>query len=126
MKVISTKKAQLHTDREGKVEEFVQIEIFQGGKDDVNKMYTFHTVDMMVLNFGEKNEELQPVINRYGQPQSKSYTKSYEEYDGQKQILSELYPSDLKGSELDDYYLLMGLLYNLQIEPIYGVEFVPR
>lgn len=126
MKVISKTKVHLHTGREGKVEEYVQIEIKQGEKDDVNKLYHFITNDLMVLNFGKEDESYSPVINRSGQPQTKSYTKSYEEYDMQRQILSELYPSDLKGSDLDDYLLLMGLMYNLQSDPIYGVEFIPR
>ena len=126
MKVISTQKALLINDREGLLEEFIQIDIKQTNKDDVPKTYTFQTVDSIILNKDEENESTQVFINRHGQPQVKTYTKTYEEYDEQKEILKQMFPSELVGSELDDYLLQMGLLYNLSIDPIYGVEFVPR
>lgn len=125
MKVISKEKIHLHTDREGKVEEFVIIEITQGAKDDENKLYHFHTRDMMLLNRGTEEEREEVVINRFGVSQSKSYTRTYEEVDTHKEILKELFPTDLTGSELDDYLLLMGLMYNLQSDPIYFSEFEP-
>ena len=80
----------------------------------------------MVLNLGEENESYSPVINRYGQPQTKSYTKSYAEFDAEKEILKATYESELTGSELDDYLLQMGLLYNTVINPVYDAEFIPR
>ena len=126
MKVISTTKAVLHCDREGIVDEYIQIDISIQQKDDVNKVYIIRTVDSMILNFGEENESIQSVINRYGVAQEKTYQKTYAEYDAQKEALAEMFPSELTGSELDDYLLQMGLLYNLSIEPIYGVEFEAR
>lgn len=126
MKAISTQKVLLINDREGLLEEFIQIDITIDKKDDVAKTYTFKTVDSLVLNKGEENEATQVFKNRHGIEQIKHYTKSYEEYDTQKEMLSQAFPSDLKGSELDDYLLLCGLLYNLQTDPIYGVEFVAK
>ena len=126
MKVISTTKALLINDREGLLEEYVQIDITLVNKDDVLKEYTFRTVDSIVLNNGKENESIQSLINRHGQPQIKEYKKSYAEYDEQKEMLSNYFPSDLKGSELDDYLLQCGLLYNLENDPIYGVKFIAR
>lgn len=126
MKVISTQKVILINDREGLLEEYIQIDITQTGKDDVLKVYSFQTVDSLILNKGEENESTQVFKNRHGSPQVKYYTKTYEEYDTQKEILKQLYPSELTGSELDDYLLLCGLLYNLSTDPIYGVEFVAK
>ena len=126
MKAISKTKAFLHRDRDGDVEEFIQIDITVEKKDDVNKVYIIKTIDSMVLNYGEEDESYQPVINRYGVAQEKTYQKTYAEFDSQKEILAALYPTDLTGSEKDDYLLLMGLLYNLSIEPIYNVEFEER
>ena len=66
MKVISTTKALLINDREGLLEEYVQIDISLVNKDDVLKEYTFRTVDSIVLNNGKENESIQSLINRHG------------------------------------------------------------
>lgn len=126
MKAISKTKVVLVNDREGKLEEFLQIEIRQTDKDAEKKEYTFQTIDSLVFNPNTENESIQIHKNRHGEAQIKTYTKSYDEYDAQKELLLQAYPSDLKGSELDDYLLLCALMYNLQIDPIYGVEFKPR
>ena len=126
MKVISKTKAVLVNDREGTLEEFIQIEIKQTNRNAELKEYTFETTDTLVLNYGTENESYQVHKNRHGQEQIKTYTKSYEEYDAQKELLLGAYPSDLKGSELDDYLLLCALLYNLKSDSIYGVEFVAK
>jgi len=124
MKVISKNKVLLHNDRDGKVEEYVQIEIIQ--KEKNNGIYRFETIDSMVLNYGEENESYQPVISRNGQPQIKSYIRTYAEIDAQKVALLQLYPTDLVGSELDDWLLQCGLLFNLENEPIYDAEFIAK
>jgi len=126
MKVISKTKAILVNDREGKLEEFIQIEIKQTNRDAELKEYTFETIDSLILNKGLENESVQIHKNRHGQEQIKTYVKSYEDYDSQKELLLKAYQSDLIGSELDDYLLLCALMYNLQIDPIYGVEFEPK
>jgi hypothetical protein len=126
MKAISTQKVLLINDREGLLEEFIQIDITIDKKDDVAKTYTFKTVDSLVLNKGLENESTQVFKNRHGVEQIKFYTKTYEEYDTQKELLKQAYPSELVGSELDDYLLLCGLLYNLEIDPVYGVGFVAK
>lgn len=126
MKAISKTKAILVNDREGKLEEFIQIEIKQTNRNAETKEYTFETTDSLVLNKGTEFESYQIHKNRHGQEQIKSYTKSYEEYDAQKEMLLKAYPSELIGSELDDYLLLCALLYNLQIDPIYDVEFIAK
>jgi len=126
MRAISTQKVLLINDRQGLLEEFIQIDITQVNKNDVSKTYTFQTVDSIVLNKGEENEAVQIFKNRHGEPQIKTYTKTYDEYDYQKATLKEMFPSALEGSELDDYLLLCGLLYNLEVDPIYGVKFEPK
>lgn len=126
MKAISKSKVVLHNDREGKLEEFIQIEITIDGKDSVNKTYSIKTVDSVVFNKGEENESSTIFKNRYGQDQVKYYTKSYEEYDAEREILKQMYPTELTGSEKDDYLLQMALLANLVQDPIYDVEFEAR
>ena len=126
MKVISKTKAILVNDREGKLEEFIQIEIKQTNRDAERKEYTFETIDSLIMDKGTDFESIKIHKNRHGRDQIKPYTLSYEEYDMQKELLLKAYPSDLIGSELDDYLLLCALMYNLQIDPIYGVEFEPK
>lgn len=126
MKVISKTKAVLVNDREGKLEEFIQIEIEYKGSDPDKKEHRFVTTDTLVLNYGTENESYQIYKNRHGADEIKDHFKTYAEYDAQKALLLEAYPSDLTGSELDDYLLLCALLYNLTIDPIYGVEFEAR
>lgn len=121
MKVTSTKKVILIQDREGVVEEFIQIAINVERKDDVAKIYHVKTADFMLLNKGTENEAIQVLINRHGNAQEKSYEYPYAVYDGQKTALSQMFPTDLTGSELDDYLLLMALKVNLTTEPVYGL-----
>ncbi len=118
MKTTSTRKVILCQDREGVVEEYIQIQIHIEKKDDIAKNYVIKTQDFIIREDGG----LESVKNRYGQNQEKYYYKTYEEYDTQKEQLLQAYPSDLTGSELDDYLLLMALKYNLTIEPIYGLN----
>lgn len=119
MKLTTTRKVVLLRDREGIVEEHVRININVAEKDDVNKIYKIKTFDSMVFNKGTEAESTTPVLNRYGQPQQKEYVKTYAEYDAQKAQLLQAFPSDLLGSELDDYLLLQGLKVNLMNDPVY-------
>ncbi|PWA05473.1 hypothetical protein [Flavobacterium laiguense] len=122
MKVISKEKVVLVNDRQGLLEEHIQIEITVERKDSVSKTYTIKTVDSIVLNKGTENESTMSYFNRSGQVQEKIYTKTYAEFDEQKEILLSYFPSELTGSELDDHLLQMGLLYNLGTDPIYGLK----
>ena len=126
MKIISKQKVLLVNDREGKLEEFLQIDIRIKDKDDVAKIYTLETVDSVVYSKGEVNESTSIYNNRIGNPQIKLYCKTYEEYDAQREILEQYFPTELTGSEKDDFLLQMGLLQNLINDPIYGVEFEAR
>jgi hypothetical protein len=121
MKVITTEKVLLVHDREGKLIEHVQIDLRITNKDDVNKMYTLEAIDSIVLNKGEENESTVILRNRHGEPQVKRYTKTYAEYDEQKEMLLSVYgeETELKGSELDDFLLQKGLLYNLVSDNVY-------
>jgi len=87
MKVTSKTKALLVNDREGKLEEFIQIEIRQTNRDAERKEYTFETTDSLILNKGTEFESYQVHKNRHGVEQVKIYIKSYEEYDSQKALL---------------------------------------
>jgi hypothetical protein len=118
MKVQSKQKITLINDREGVLKEKIQIEIFIEKKDDISKTYLIKTADNIVYEDGGTI----PYNNRSGRPQEKRYIKTYEEYDQEKEFLKQTYPSELTGSELDDYLLQMGLMYNLSIDPIYGLE----
>jgi len=59
---------------------------------------------------------------------NKIYTKSYAEYDEQKEMLLSVYgeETELKGSELDDFLLQKGLLYNLVSDNIYDGKWEAR
>lgn len=122
MKVITTKKIFLQNDREGELREHVQIDLKIVNKDDVAKTYTLEAIDSIVLNKGEENESTTVLRNRHGVSQSKIYQKTYAEYDEQKAVLLSIYgeETELTGSELDDFLLQKGLLYNLVSDNIYG------
>ena len=128
MKVITKDKVFLLIDREGELREHVQIDLRITNKDDVNKIYTLEAIDSIVLNKGEENESISVLRNRHGMPQVKSYTKTYAEYDEQKEVLFSIYGSEteLKGSELDDFLLQKGLLYNLVSDNIYDAKWEAR
>ena len=121
MKVITTDKVFLQIDREGELREHVQIDLKILSKDDVAKTYTLQAIDSIVLNKGDENESTTVLRNRHGEPQIKTYQKSYKEYDEQKEVLLSIYGEETKltGSELDDFLLQKGLLYNLVSDNIY-------
>jgi len=121
MKVITVEKVFLCQDREGKVIEHVQIDFKLINKDDVNKTYTFEAVDSIVYDKGLETESVAVLRNRHGEIQTKTYQKTYEEYDQQKEVLLSLYGEEttLVGSELDDFLLLKGLMYNLVSDNVY-------
>jgi len=123
MKVISKTKAILLHDREGVLEEFVQIKIQQTLRDSENKTITFKTIDSLVLNRGLENESYQVHKDRRGSEQVLTYTKTFAEYKAQRKAILLANPSTLTGDDLDDYVLVMSLLDDLAKKPIYGVEF---
>jgi len=119
MQLTTTTKVPICTDREGIQEGYIRININVDKKDDISKTYTIKTFDSIVLNKGLENESTTPKLNRYGQPQEKNYIKTYEQFDSEKEDLKEQFPSELIGSELDDYLLQKGLWVSLQNDPIY-------
>lgn len=128
MKVITTAKILLAHDREGQLIEHVQIDLRITNKDDVAKIYTLEAVDSIIYNKGLENESIAVLRNRHGQSQVKSYQKTYAEYDEQKAVLLSIYGEEttLTGSELDDFLLLKGLLYNLGSDNVYDGIWEPR
>ena len=128
MKVITTEKVFLHNDREGKLIEHVQIDLRIIGKDDVNKTYTLEAVDSIVYDKGLETESISILRNRHGEIQVKTYLKTYEEYDQQKEVLLSLYGAEttLTGSELNDFLVQKGLLYNLGSDNVYDGIWEPR
>jgi hypothetical protein len=127
MKLISTEKVYLQTDREGTYEEYVLIDI-QVQKDTQNKKYDFIVKDFVLLNKDEPNESTTVCHNRAGAPVYKSYSRTYEEFDEQTAFLATIFPNedDLSASEYQDYLMMKGFIFQLEQAPIYGVEFVPR
>lgn len=121
MKVRSTIEKVIKEDRISQQKGFIEIEIIQTEKDDINKIYIFETSDKGI-SIDEKGVETYfPIIQMENNSQFKRYIKTYAEYDYEKEQLSQMFPTDLTGSEADDYWLQMGLLYNLSIDPIYGL-----
>jgi len=127
MKLISTEKVHLQTDREGKYEEYVLIDI-QVQKDTQNKKYDFIVKDFVLLNKDEPNESIKVCHNRDGAPVYKSYSRTYEEFDQQTAFLATIFPNDdnLSASDYQDYLMAKGFIMQLEQDPIYGVEFVER
>jgi len=117
MKVISTVDVIIRKDRVSELIGKVEIEITQTDKDDVNQIYYFETNDILVCENGDRLPIIQIESNR----QTKNYSKTYAEYDAEKTQLSQLFPTELTGSEADDYWLQCGLLYSLMTDPIYGL-----
>jgi hypothetical protein len=128
MRAITTEKVFLCQDREGKVIEHVQIDLQVTNKDDVNKTYTLQAVDSIVYDKGLETESVAILRNRHGDIQVKTYQKTYQEYDEQKEVLLSIYGEEttLIGSELDDFLLLKGLLYNLVSDNVYDGIWEPR
>jgi hypothetical protein len=122
MRVITTEKVLLAHDREGQLIEHVQIDLRITNKDDVNKTYTLEAIDSIILNKGLESESMTVLRNRHGNPQVKIYQKTYAEFDEQKAVLLSIYGEEttLTGSELDDFLLQKGLLYNLVSDNVYG------
>lgn len=113
-------------DREGIVEEFLQIQINIEKKDTDNKVYFVKTADFILRNKGTESEVLEPVKNRFGANQEKQYTRTYAEYDAQREQLLAYYQDEvdvleLVGSELDDFLLKKALMFSLDTDPIYGL-----
>jgi hypothetical protein len=124
MKLISTTKVNLQTDREGKYEEYVVIDI-QVQKDTHNKKYDFIVKDFVLLNKDEPNESLKALHNRDGAPVYKQYSRTYAEFDEQTAFLSTIFPNEdnMSSSDYEDYIMMKGFLFQLEQDPIYGVEF---
>lgn len=124
MKLISTEKVNLQTDRDGIYEEYVLIDI-QVIKDTQNKKYDFIVRDFVLLNKGEEFESTKALFDRNGAPVCKQYSRTYEEFDQQTSFLSTIFPNEnnLLHSEYEDYIMMKGFLFQLEQSPIYGVEF---
>lgn len=116
MKIQSKTEVQVCHDREGVLSGKIQVEIFVDRKDAVNKRYEIREVDSIVL----ENDAVSVLKNRYGQPSEKTYTKTYEEFDAVIKAMRLKYPSELLGSDLEDYLLKMSLFDGIDL---YGVEF---
>ena len=120
MKVISTVEVTIQRDSVSEKKGHIEIEIRQTDKDDVAKIFTFTTNDILVIDKDTEFENRVPLYQLNGL-QAKRYTKTYAEYYAQKEQLSQMFPTDLPEGENDDYWLQMGLLYSLEIDPIYGL-----
>lgn len=123
MKIISKTKAILVNDRDGKLEEFIQIRIKQTDRNSETREFTFETKDILVLNKGLENESFQVHKNRHGQPCIYNSKKTFAEFKQQKAALKVLYPTTLTSDDLDDYLLQLVLLDDVTKAGCYGVEF---
>jgi len=125
MKVISKNKVLLHNDREGKVEEFLEIRIKQMERDSENKIIHFETKDFQVLNKGTQNESFKLNKNsQSGQECIVNSKKTFAEFKAQKKALLLLFPTELTGDELDDYVLQLILWDDATKGNWYNAEFL--
>jgi hypothetical protein len=109
MQKTSINKVTLRRDRNGVIEEHIRIKIWQKEKNPETKLYTIIAEDYIVRNLGTEEESLELNKDNYGNDQIKLYYISYDDYEAEKEYLLDLYPSDLTGSELDDFLLLKKL-----------------
>lgn len=123
MKIISKIKVILVNDRQGKLEEFIQIRIKQTDRNSETREFTFETKDILVLNKGLENESFQVHKNRNGVECVYYHKKTFSQYKQQKAALKALYPTALIGDDLDDYLLQLVLLDDVTKAGYYGVEF---
>lgn len=123
MKIISKTKAILVNDREGKLEEFIQIRIKQTDRNSETREFTFETKDILVLNKGLENESFQVHKNRNGDECIYYNKKTFAQFKQQKAALKLLYPTTLTGDDLDDYLLQLVLLDDVTKAGYYSVEF---
>lgn len=124
MKVVSKKKLVYNADRDGIKEEFIQIDLIILKRDDVSKKITLQATDSIILNKGltynniEDDRDYQ--LESYLRINTKTYEKTYKEYDTQRAYLLSQDNSGLTGLELEDKLLQDALLYSLEVDPIYG------
>ena len=124
MQVISKVYKEFIVDRVTTHNARIIIDIQQISKDDNAKVFTFRTNDSYITD----DENVYPIIQKVTNSQSKTYVKTYEEYQQEKDYLKSIHENDsdyillTNDAERDDYLLVMGLLLNLQLDPIYGID----
>ena len=124
MQVISKVYKEFIVDRVTTHSARIIIDIQQISKDDNAKIFTFRTNDSYITD----DENVYPIIQKVTNSQSKTYVKTYEEYQQEKDYLKGIHENDAdyilltNDAERDDYLLVMGLLLNLQLDPIYGID----
>ena len=123
MKIQSKTKALIVHDRQGRIEEFIQIRIKQTDRNSETRELTFETKDILVLNKGAQNESFQVHKDRNGRECVYYKKKTFAEFKTQKKAILLLYPTALTGDDLDDYVLQLMLLDDVTKAGYYGVEF---
>lgn len=118
MKVRSTIELPYDADRHGIKRSIIEIDLIIDNKDDKLKVYYFKAIDYRFYTDVEKLIMYQPIPNTV-QIFSKSYSRTYAEYDAQKEYLLSLKTYTETGSELEDALLQDALLYSLMTDPIY-------
>jgi hypothetical protein len=118
MKVRSIIELPYDADRLGIKRSIIEIDLVIESKDDRLKVYYFKAVDYRFYTDEEKLVMYQPIPDTV-QIFSKSYSRTYTEYDAQKDYLLSLKTYTETGSELEDALLQDALLYSLMTDPIY-------
>jgi hypothetical protein len=118
MKVRSIIELPYNVDRLGIKRSIIEIDLFIESKDDKNKIYYFKAIDYRFYTDEEKLVMYQPIPDTV-QISSKIYSRTYTEYDAQKEYLLSLKTYTETGSDLEDALVQDALLYSLMIDPIY-------
>jgi len=122
MRVISTTDVTTMTDRTGSNTGRIAIDIWVDRKDDDGKEYHIWTRDILILDYGLETQRETPIYKiENGSTQRKEYIKTYAEYDSTRVQLDAAYPTELTGSEKEDWLLQSSLLASLSTDPIYGL-----
>jgi hypothetical protein len=114
MKVRSNIPLPYKADRLGIRRAIIEVDFRITNKDDIRKEYHLTATDYAI------DAVLDPMYPDGRRViETKSYVKSYQEYDAQKAYLLSIDTSGLTGSELEDKLLQDALYYSLQSDPIY-------
>lgn len=117
--LISKTPINLQLDRNGQHIHFIEMEVIYTS-DSKNNIYNFTAKDYAVYNKDTPNESRRLLNDFDGNPVIKKYTRTYEEFDQMLEYLKNKYPSELTGTNLQDYLVLKGSIEQLEADTVYN------
>jgi hypothetical protein len=115
MKIRSNIELPYDANRGGIKRAIIEIDLRITNKDDVSKIYTLLATDYAIDLSLDQRMYIQGRMMIF----NKEYTKTYDEYDSQREYLLSIDTSGLDGSVLDDKLLQDALLYSAMTDCVY-------